>query len=768
MDTYCLHYKDRSGRSSIVTVSEFPFTIGRDPDNSLVIPEASVSRRHASLRSTEEGLFVFDHESRNKVFVNSAPAPIQKCQRVVSGDVLRIGSMHLRLELVRPQRVPIPERNHGAETVCFVSSRDTWDSMKSITAESLSGVTASHSRSAPAANAPFPAAAPVAAAPAVVPAEIGTPMWNAILTQIFSEPALERVYPRILDILEGTVAFDRCAILLFDGGRAEASRVEDVRIACQRVRGSFHSEFLISRRLLARVAESREALVVTADDARAEKNQSFISSGASTAIAVPLIVGGVVSGAIYLDRLSATTRLSSADVEVIGPLAGLVGLKLDRQRDQGLRRELELAASIQEALFPKTPPAVPGYAIDGFTSPCLEVGGDYYDFCPQDGGRIALVLGDVSGKGLPAAMYMTAVRANLLAHLESERDPGRLMGRLERHVLATFRSDHFLTLFIGSLDPGSGILEYSNAGHLFPIVLRQDGSVLEVEGADPALNLVSWGKFETRRHEVLPGEVLLLYTDGLMEAENAAGEPFGKERLVALLREVSTRSPSDMRRAILGAIDSHCGARGAGDDRTLILLKRDVQAAPPAPVSDGAPSESHGVGTAHPFAANHPLSESVEILRESIPSRLEEREPLIDRVLDRLAAAGVPCDPYFDRLFLDELIANAILHGNRSDPGKRVSVRVFWVGPCGEHDGRWGYEVADEGSGFDVDALLRRLSSQQDGGPQDATQSSGRGLALLLGSGADVKFFDGGRRIVVAHERQEGRRGQAGVLGLRG
>ncbi|MBI4603274.1 MAG: ATP-binding protein [Planctomycetes bacterium] len=137
----------------------------------------------------------------------------------------------------------------------------------------------------------------------------------------------------------------------------------------------------------------------------------------------------------------------------------------------------------------------------------------------------------------------------------------------------------------------------------------------------------------------------------------------------------------------------------------------------------------------------HPFSESQVIFQGEIASRLEERERLIAQVLDKLREAGCRLDPFFDRLCLDEALANAILHGNRQDPAKKVTVRVF----CAPR--RWGVEVADEGQGYDWQRAVARARGGVDFEP------SGRGLGLILSSGADVCFFDGGRRLLMVRQR---------------
>ena len=139
-----------------------------------------------------------------------------------------------------------------------------------------------------------------------------------------------------------------------------------------------------------------------------------------------------------------------------------------------------------------------------------------------------------------------------------------------------------------------------------------------------------------------------------------------------------------------------------------------------------------------PRAAPEPFSARDMVHEEEMASRLEEREPLARRVLERIEERGGRIDPYFDRLSIDEAISNAVIHGNRGDPAKKVRVRAF------VRDGGWGVEVTDEGEGFDHRRWLARL-----GEPPDLESPSGRGIALILGSGAELRFLDGGRRLLI-------------------
>jgi sigma-B regulation protein RsbU (phosphoserine phosphatase) len=552
MQEYFIQVKDHAGKAFVVPMERFPFTIGRGGENDLVLAEPSVSKRHAFIRRQGDALAIVDDSSRNGVFVNKEREriPIGKPRVLNLNDTIRIGMNKLKLGVsVNPE---IPAQSSGSETLTFVPSRQAWDPVEKI----QSSLFEASARS---------------------PEGRRAPRWQGKVSDLLLAPTLAASYELVLEMVEEAVSFDRCFIILFEkGGEGRMT------IVAMRVYRNKECEVFASRSLLDRVARSREAVLVTSDDSAVRLSDSFIRSGAAAAICVPLVAGGRVSGVIYLDRQSSSPSLSPDDIDAIGPLAGLIALKIENFRlvkeqvdAQMMARDLELAKSIQESLFPQDPVAIPGYAVEGFSSPCYQVGGDYFDFLPQEDSKLILAIGDVSGKGLSSAMYMAGVRSALRAHAEAGREVEALMSRLEEHIKATFRSDHFLTLFLGVLDPGSGVLKYANAGHPPPIVLREGSEPHELEVTDPALNITAWGTFSRHEHRLEPGELLLFYTDGLLEAENTGGEQFGRERLTACLARHRERDLGSIRRDILQATETFAGERGPGDDRTLILLRRE-------------------------------------------------------------------------------------------------------------------------------------------------------------------------------------------------
>ena len=238
-----------------------------------------------------------------------------------------------------------------------------------------------------------------------------------------------------------------------------------------------------------------------------------------------------------------------------------------------LRKELELCRRIQNELLPKRPLSFPFAEVQGISIPARELGGDFFNYFVLPKGEVALLMGDVSGKGVPAALTMANLHATLQARLPLERDLSVFAAKLDREVEASTPAEVYITLFLSVLDPARRELRFVNAGHESPFLLRSDGRVERLEPTGRPIGLMAGGKYTERSVPLEAGDHLLLYTDGLVEAENAAGSEFGAARLEALLRGASGADSKTLLARIERAFLDHRGEVDAADDATLLMLK---------------------------------------------------------------------------------------------------------------------------------------------------------------------------------------------------
>lgn len=270
------------------------------------------------------------------------------------------------------------------------------------------------------------------------------------------------------------------------------------------------------------------------------------------------------------------------DRRTLGLFANQAAIALENARShlraleqERLEREMHLAAEIQRQILPKGAPQVPGFQLAGWNRPARQVGGDYYDLFPARSGRVGVVLGDVSGKGIPAALMVSTLHSALRLLLDQSELGPTLLERLNRHILESSMPNKFITMLIAEVEPGSGRLRYMNAGHNPALLLRRGGAVEELGADGVPLGLLPASRYPMREIAMEPGDLLCLYSDGITEAESADEEEFGPERLTGLLRGHRNRPLQDVLDSIHHAVSDHAQGRPQGDDQTLVLLRRD-------------------------------------------------------------------------------------------------------------------------------------------------------------------------------------------------
>ena len=245
---------------------------------------------------------------------------------------------------------------------------------------------------------------------------------------------------------------------------------------------------------------------------------------------------------------------------------------LEKER---LEREVELASQIQRQILPKGAPEVAGYDLAGWYRPARYIGGDYYDFFRLSDDHLALVVADVSGKGVPAALLVSTLHSSLRLLTEREEISPQLFERLNRHVLESSLANKFITLFFAVLDEPSGELTYVNAGHNPALVVRAGGGVEELGAGGLPIGLLADATFRVEKIRLAPGDLICLYSDGITEAASPADEEFGLERLARLLADERGGGLGAVVTAIDRAVVEFAAERPQMDDQTLVLLARN-------------------------------------------------------------------------------------------------------------------------------------------------------------------------------------------------
>ena len=270
--------------------------------------------------------------------------------------------------------------------------------------------------------------------------------------------------------------------------------------------------------------------------------------------------------------LEQTVEIESHDE--IGDLARTFNLMTEGLREKReMEKELALAQEIQLTLLPKGPPRLAGYDIAGTYVPSTQVGGDYYDYIPCGGGQLGIAIGDVTGHGTPAALLMSTLQAGLRAQLETGGSVSELMSRLNSMLCRSTTPETFATLFFGILNPHRRLLRFSNAGHNYPVWVNAKGEVRHLEKGGLLLGVMEHVQHQEDEVKLSPGDVVVLYTDGVTETDDGSGTMFGEERLREIVKSRAEGSAEDVLKGILAEVERFSGRTAYDDDITIVVLK---------------------------------------------------------------------------------------------------------------------------------------------------------------------------------------------------
>ena len=298
---------------------------------------------------------------------------------------------------------------------------------------------------------------------------------------------------------------------------------------------------------------------------------------------VPLSVGRDVLGFLVLGGKLSEEPYSHEDEALLFALAQQMADTLDHARllhqseeQAQLRREVEIAQQVQQNLLPRNPVPVPGLDYCAACKPARYVGGDYYDFIRRGEAKVGLALGDISGKGVSAALLMASLQATLREQAEANGgDLAALMAGVNRRLCESASEGRFATLFYGVIDAGARVIEYTNAGHNPPMLFRETSAseLIRLDPTGPMIGFFPDQRYGQRRIKLEAGDVLVIFSDGVTEAMNEAGEVFEEERLVALAASILDLPSDQIRDRILQEVAEFTGQAPQTDDITLLIVR---------------------------------------------------------------------------------------------------------------------------------------------------------------------------------------------------
>jgi sigma-B regulation protein RsbU (phosphoserine phosphatase) len=537
------------GSSTNIELRKPILSLGRSADNDLAYPDDPwLSRYHLTFEKHTDGWFVKDCASRNGTVVNAAS--LKEPHRLRSGDRIYVG--HLTIEV----RESMPEA--PKPVISFVpqeEERITREATIVTSLDKLLGKTTSTG------------------------AKQGreTVLNNRVVGALI-RAGQELAGHRPLDELFQVIL--KLSLSAMEAKRGVIMTLEDGELV---VRASEGDGFSISTSVRDRILRQRASLVISdaqLDDALRQQ-RSIMMHRVRSMMGVPLQTGDRVIGLIYVDNGTIFRPFSQEDLDLLTVMANVAAIRIEHARlaeveqsEKLMELELAQASEIQSMLLPTEAPAYPGYDLAGHNLPCRTVGGDYFDFVPYADGRVALAVGDVSGKGLPAALLMSSLQARVQMLRETGPDPASAVTVLNRNLAERCPAGKFITFFYALLDPATGSLTYSNAGHNYPLLLRADGSVEKLSGGGMVLGLFPTLRYELRETKLSPGDMLALYSDGVTEALSPLGDEFGEDGLAEFLQNRRTESCSHLVSGLIDFLRTWHGSINFHDDFTIVLVKR--------------------------------------------------------------------------------------------------------------------------------------------------------------------------------------------------
>jgi len=535
--------ENASGNERDVQISGPVFTLGRQGDNDLVLLDNRISRRHAQILQTPEGFQIEDCGSRHGTFVNG--------ERVDDTRLLK-GRDQISLGV------------SDAYKLTFVTEEAVLPSLlQQIGKATESPAPQLHHLS----------------------------LLLQMAQMLHRAPALEEVLTTLVDSAVQLASAERGLLFLTDeegklrlrlargrgGTYLAVDAVDYSHSVVERVSRFRHEEVTLEDESTGRPAQETGVISALARGVVAlplQKVQMMEMSGETLHQAVPELLG-----VLYLESRTHATSVTGLDRQVLQTLAlesatGIENARLFRAAREHERNlhQLAVARTIQQGLLPRQLPKTDYFELKAVTMPCLTVGGDYYDVIPLPGGRYGITVADVSGKGLPAAMMAVTLQGVFSGF--ASVDPGLedLFSKVNGFLCERTPMDMYATVFYGVLDR-SGLLNFVNAGHVPPLIIRATGQVEPLDFANFPLGMFPGIEFEVRSAQLEPGDQVFIFSDGVTEAQNAAHDFFGDERLTALLEKCGAQPGHSLCTMVVGAVRQFVGEAPPADDLTVTALR---------------------------------------------------------------------------------------------------------------------------------------------------------------------------------------------------
>ena len=561
---------------SLVELQRLRTTIGRSVRNDLWTDDPFTSRLHAEVRQRGDGFWLSDLGSANGTFMNGArlTAPVMLRER----DIFRVGETEIvfvEQEETSPLRgqtgvLIVPASDLSAQikpeaTIVASAKNSATVVAKVISSLDLSQTTASG----------LPQFAETSADILAVISRVSVALLSSL--------SLDETLKQVLDFVFEALPADHGYVMLFEKipGQSEPELI--CKTLKTRKPTPAKTEVKISHSISEQVLKQGSS-VLTSDaqqDPRFQQHQSIVLSGIRSVMAVPLALEDRILGMIYVDSSFGTNRFNETQLQLLTLIAGVAAIRIENTRllqlqaeQERLANELAVASEIQLRLHPATPPKIPGYDMIGVSFPCYEVGGDYFDFIERKDGRCVVALGDVSGKGTGAALLMSSLHAAVRAYVTTPATAPEVVSQINQYIYDNTPSNRYITFFYSELHPQTHELTFVNAGHNPPLLVRASGELEQLDIGGFPVGIMPFGTYEQAAVSFHPGDVMIVYSDGVTESVNEDDDEFGESGLIDEMKKNLTRTAAGIRDRIDEALTRFAGKAKSVDDLTMVIVKR--------------------------------------------------------------------------------------------------------------------------------------------------------------------------------------------------
>ncbi|MBL8148411.1 MAG: SpoIIE family protein phosphatase [Blastocatellia bacterium] len=592
MPRLLLKLPDGEGRE--VKLVKVKTSIGRSSRNDICINDPFASRLHAEVRRDANMHYLTDLGSANGTFCNGSKVTGTITLNI--GDLIQIGETKISLieDAISSSsnEIMLFDEKLQSEAELTISSNKRNSDIFSVIEEVAGN---SQAKSSGYVMAQTIISAPVSSEKVSRRRDLLAVVSKVGVT-LLSDSSLDDTLRLVMDLVFDAIPVERGFLFLAnnwtykkDSRQKQHGQLKPSELVCKVARNLTKEltgeEIKISRSISEKVITEGTS-ILTSDamhDPRFQDRHSIMISNVRSIMAVPLAVEDEVLGMIYVDNPYATNRFTEDDLLVLTAIASVAAIKIENARlleerieKRRMEEELKVASEIQLRLHPVSPPTINGYDMIGISFPCREIGGDYYDFIQRRNGNLLLALGDVAGKGMGAALLMSSLHAALRAQAQTGLGAAEIVTEVNNYIFASSPENKFLTLFCAELDIKTGKLSYSNAGHNPPILVCADNSVLRLETGGLPVGIVDEITYDSGSVHLQPGDVLLIYSDGISDSVNEADQDFGDNRLVEVVKKYHNRTASQIRDKIDEALTQFVGQTPPVDDMTIMIVKRNM------------------------------------------------------------------------------------------------------------------------------------------------------------------------------------------------